>query len=233
MNPFKSNFEHFIIYKPKDIVSGDFYWMEKIGSQTILALSDCTGHGVPGSFMSLLGINLLNSIIHEGQFTDPGKILNELDRRLIDILPKGKGINLVNDGMEITICVLDDKSNELSFACAGSRFLIQSEGQFTMFKGDNKHIGDPPYIGFESYKTSFTTLNDEDQLYLFTDGFQDQFGGSEGNKYMVKNLKDFLLNFQHENLAKQNELLKTEFESWMEKGKTDQIDDVCIVGIKI
>ena len=109
--------ESFILYKPKDVVAGDFYWMEKIGSQTILALSDCTGHGVPGSFMSLLGINLLNSIIHEGQFTDPGKILNELDRRLIDILPKGKGINLVNDGMEITICVLDDKSNFSESAC--------------------------------------------------------------------------------------------------------------------
>jgi len=221
--------EHFIIYKPKDIVSGDFYWMEKIGSQTILALSDCTGHGVPGSFMSLLGINLLNSIIHEGQFTDPGKILNELDRRLIDILPKGKGINLVNDGMEITICVLDDKSNELSFACAGSRFLIQSEGQFTMFKGDNKHIGDPPYIGFESYKTSFTTLNDEDQLYLFTDGFQDQFGGENDKKFSFRKL---LVSFEENAklpLHQQKSTLENDFDKWI--GQNDQTDDVTILSI--
>jgi PAS domain S-box-containing protein len=221
--------EHFIIYKPKDIVSGDFYWMEKIENKVIVALADCTGHGVPGSFMTLLGINLLNSIVHEEQISDPGQILNELDKRLIEILPRGKGKNKVNDGMEITVCVIDDSTNEMAFACAGSRFLIYSNEEFTMFKGDNKHIGDVNVNGFTTYSTNFAELNPNDQLYLFTDGFQDQFGGPNDKKYSFRRMLELFEGNKEESLYEQQTVIEEAFDSWI--GQGDQTDDLSVISI--
>lgn len=227
---FASSFrEHFIIFKPKDIVSGDFYWMHKAGNISIVALADCTGHGVPGSFMTLLGINLLNSIVQEEGITDPGMILSEVDRRLIEILPReSKGSNM-NDGMELTVCVFNEDSRQLSFGCAGSRFLIFRHGEFTMFKGDNKHIGDKAQPGFESYQTNFTEFEGDDQLYLFTDGFQDQFGGPKDKKYSFRRFLE-LLETNHElPLFEQRELIEREFDEWI--GNGEQTDDLTLISI--
>lgn len=222
--------EYFIIYKPKDIVSGDFYWMEKIGNKTILALADCTGHGVPGSFMTLLGINLLNSIVLEGRISDPGDILNEIDKRLVDVLPRGTGDMAINDGMEITICVIDDKTNELAYACAGSRFLIYEDNAFTMLKGDNKHIGDESTENFSSYSTHYTPFSAENQLYLFSDGFQDQFGGTNDKKFSFRRILELLESKVDLPLVKQRIDIEHEFDDWT--GSENQTDDVTIISIK-
>lgn len=222
--------EHFIIYKPKDIVSGDFYWLETIGDITVLALADCTGHGVPGSFMTLLGINLLNSIVKENRITDPGKILDELDKRLVDILPRNENQNSLNDGMEITICAIDENSDEMAYACAGSRFLIHSDDTFTMFKGDNKHIGDHAPKDFKMHSTHYTRFTSDDYLYLFTDGVQDQFGGANDKKFtfrrvltMLENNVDFALPDQRKNIEKK-------LNNWI--GKSEQTDDITLMAIK-
>jgi len=228
---FTSNFkEYFIIYRPKDIVSGDFYWMEKIGNKTVLALADCTGHGVPGSFMTLLGINLLNSIVLENQITDPGDILNELDKRLIDVLPRGAGDTAINDGMEITICVLDDQTDELAYSCAGSRFLVFEETAFTMLKGDNKHIGDEPTTDFQRYSTHYTPFTSENNLYLFSDGFQDQFGGPNDKKFSFRRILEIFEDKVNLPLIKQRVDIEHEFNDWI--GTTEQTDDVTIISIK-
>jgi PAS domain S-box-containing protein len=222
--------EYFIIFKPKDIVSGDFYWMEKIESKTFLVLGDCTGHGVPGSFMTLLGINLLNSIILEGRMTDPGDILNEMDKRLIDVLPRGSGDTEINDGMELTLCVLDDTTDEIAFGCAGSRFLIYEDASFTMLKGDNKHIGDAPTTGFQGYSTHYTPFLPENQLYLFSDGFQDQFGGPNDKKFSFRRILELLEMNVELPLVKQRHEFEEDFNAWIATG--NQTDDVTIISIK-
>lgn len=221
--------EHFIIYKPKDIVSGDFYWMHKRENTTVLALADCTGHGVPGSFMTLLGINLLNTIVQEEGITDPGQILAEMDARLVEILPRNNKENKVNDGMEITVCLFNDDSDEMSFACAGSRFLIFRNGEFTMYKGDIKHIGDKPQTGFTGYQTNFTEVGSDDQLYLFTDGFQDQFGGPDDKKYLFRRFLELLESNNSAPLHEQREIIEQEFDEWI--GNGEQTDDITLVSI--
>ncbi|GAB5416443.1 MAG: hypothetical protein Crog4KO_09700 [Crocinitomicaceae bacterium] len=228
---FTSGFrEHFIIYKPRDIVSGDFYWMESIGDTTVLALGDCTGHGVPGAFMTLLGINLLNSIVKENRILDPGKILDELDKRLVDILPRSLNQNSLNDGMEMTICAIDETKEEMAFACAGSRFLIYSEETFTMLKGDNKHIGDRPPEDFKFYSTHYTTFNHNDAAYLFSDGLQDQFGGDNDKKFTFRRVLSMLEENAPLPLHDQRENIEESINEWV--GTTDQTDDITLISIK-
>lgn len=226
---FTANFkEHFIISKPKDIVSGDFYWMKQIENHTVLVLADCTGHGVPGSFMTLLGFNLLNSIVLEGRTVDPSKILNELDHKLIEYLPKGEGETTVNDGMEVTICVFNNKTNKMTYACAGSRFLVYENNSFTMFKGDNKHIGDvePDFRGYNSY---FKEFQSEFNLFLFTDGFQDQFGGPKDKKYSFRRLIELFEVNINLPLVEQGRIIESDFENWI--GNNQQTDDVTILSV--
>lgn len=222
--------DHFIIYKPKDIVSGDFYWMDDIDDRLILALADCTGHGVPGSFMTLLGMNLLNMIISEDKILDPGKILDRLDERLLEILPRGEYDSQISDGMEITICSIDKKSGEMMFACAGSRFLMYKKGEFTMFKGDTKHIGDIHHDGFQSFQTNYTTFDNDDQLILFTDGFQDQFGGPNDKKYSFRRLLELFDEAIHEPLGRQKEIIEEEFDNWI--GHGEQTDDLTVISLR-
>ena len=221
--------EHFIFSKAKDIVSGDFYWMQKIQKTTVLVVADCTGHGVPGSFMTLLGFNLLNSIVLENGLVNPSNILNELDKKLKEYLPKGEGENTVNDGMEVTVCVFDDLKNELSYACAGSRFLVCEKGVFTMFKGDNKHIGDTE-DSFIAYNTHYANFTSDFSLFLFTDGFQDQFGGSNDKKYSFRRLLELLESNMNLPLSEQRKMIEDSFDRWI--GKNEQTDDVTIISVK-
>lgn len=228
---FASGFsEHFIIYKPKDIVSGDFYWLATIEDTTILVLADCTGHGVPGSFMTLLGINLLNSIVNENRILDPGKILDELDKKLVDILPRNPNVNSLNDGMEITVCAINQNTDEMAFACAGSRFLIYTDDSFTMLKGDNKHIGDRPPQDFKYYSTHYTQLTSDDLLYLFTDGLQDQFGGKLDKKFTFRRVLTMLEKNAPLPLPDQRVNIEKRLSGWI--GNSEQTDDITILSIK-
>lgn len=228
---FASGFrEHFIVYKPKDIVSGDFYWMETIGETTVFALGDCTGHGVPGAFMTLLGINLMNSIVKENNILDPGKILDELDKRLLDILPRNSNRNSLNDGMEMTICAINESSDQMAYACAGSRFLIHSEDTFTMFKGDNKHIGDSAPDDFQFYSSHYTNFTHNDLVYLFSDGLQDQFGGDNDKKFTFRRVLEMLETNANLPLPDQRKNIEKTIGDWI--GKSDQTDDITLISIK-
>ncbi len=228
---FKKSFDEFFIFsRAKDIVSGDFYWMENVGGKTVLVLGDCTGHGVPGSFMTLLGFNLLNTTVLENRIIDPGQILNRIDEKLIKYLPKGKGDNLVNDAMELTVCVFNEERNELSYACAGSRFLIYENNSFTLYKGDNKHIGDIEE-NFPGYNTHFSTLENDSILYLFSDGFQDQFGGVKDKKFSFRRLIELFESNINLPLKEQQLLIMEAFDQWI--GDTEQTDDVTVLAVKI
>ena len=221
--------EHFIISKPKNIVSGDFYWMEKVDNKTVLVMADCTGHGVPGSFMTLLGFNLLNTIVLEGREVNPSKILTKLDKKLQGYLPKGEGETAVNDGMEITICVFEDNSNEMAYACAGSRFLVFEKEDFTMFKGDNKHIGDFEH-NFTGYNTHYANFENSYNLFLITDGFQDQFGGPKDKKFSFRRLLELLESNINLPLKEQRKMIENDFDQWI--GDNEQTDDVSILSIR-
>lgn len=220
----------FIIYKPRDIVSGDFYWMERIGDITVFSLSDCTGHGVPGSFMSLLGINLLNSIVLENKLLEPAKILDELDKKLIHVLPRGNGENKVNDGMEITICAYNHKTKELSYALAGGKFVLLQNGELNVLKGDSKHIGDYRDEVIFKYKEDKITLNEEDTIYLLSDGFQDQFGGPRNKKFNFKKMRLIFEENQNKPLLDQKETLERAFIDWI--AEYEQTDDVSVIALK-
>ena len=222
--------EHFITYKPKDIVSGDFYWMETIGKTTVLAVGDCTGHGVPGAFMTLLGINLLNSIVKENRILDPAKILDELDKRLVDILPRSMTQNSLNDGIEMTVCAMEENRDELAYACAGSRFLIYSNNSFTMLKGDNKHIGDRIPDDFKFYGTHYTPYSSSDLIYLFTDGLQDQFGGENDKKFSFRRVLEMLEKHAQLPLPDQRVEIEKTINSWI--GNKQQTDDITLISIK-
>ena len=230
-NQFDKSFEESaVFFKPKDIVSGDFYWMEKINHFTIFALGDCTGHGVPGSFMTLLGINLLNSIVLENQTTSPREILNQLDEKLRKVLPRGLGDNKVNDGMEITVCSFNHETNQLIYACAGSRFIIYKDGVFTVCKINNKHIGDSRDSFVNGYDEQSLILNKDDIVYLLTDGFQDQFGGERNKKFNFKRILTILEANIDQSLEDQRNRLEIEFSDW--KGDYEQTDDVAFIALK-
>lgn len=221
--------DHFIMFSPKDIVSGDFYWMQKIDDKLVLVLGDCTGHGVPGAFMTLLGINLLNNIVLEARLTEPGMILNELDQRLEEyfgVTDKAK----MSDGMELTICVMCDNKEEIAYACAGSKFLIHSDDGFTLFKGNTEHIGDRKRSNFKGYVTQYTNLKEKDTVYLFSDGFQDQFGGPKNKKHSFRRMLDLFEANVNLSLDDQRMMIEAEFDQWMLN--QPQTDDVTVIGIR-
>lgn len=223
--------EHFILFKPKDIVSGDFYWLNEIDNKTIIVCSDCTGHGVPGSFMTLLGINILNQIILEAKITKAGEIFNELDKRLIEVLPRD-GQNRIKDGMEAVVCVFDHNNETVEYACAGGRFVVtDDENQdITVYKSDSKHIGDLPETENFSYQTKQINLNQNQILYLFSDGYPDQFGGEKNKKLTIKKFLALLDALTPQDLDEQNEIFREHLTAWI--GDQPQTDDITLIALK-
>lgn len=222
--------ESFVLFKPKDIVSGDFYWTKQIGHSIVVVIGDSTGHGVPGAFMSLLGINLLNTIVHENQLLNPGRTLDEIDIKLREALPRHIDGNVVNDGMEMTMCVINTKNDTMVYACAGSKILMHNGTNFNLYKGDYKHIGDERSEEFNGYVTHHTRFDENSTLYLFTDGFQDQFGGRKEKKFSIRRLLEMFDDNIRLPLGEQAKMINEEFETW--KGDEPQTDDVTIIGIR-
>ena len=222
--------ESFVIYRPKDIVSGDFYWTQRIENKTILALGDCTGHGVPGAFMTLLGINLLNSIIIENRIHEASEVLNQMDQRLIEALNSTQNADNIKDGMEMTILVYDHTTSNLQYACAGSRFLIYEGTSFNMFKGDVKHIGDAEFPDFKQYISHSIKLDPDSTIYLLTDGFQDQFGGNRDKKFSFRRVLETFEENMRLPLSEQKKMIEEEFDRWRQD--VEQTDDVTIIGLR-
>lgn len=221
--------QFFILFKPKDIVSGDFYWASKIDHQVIIAAVDCTGHGVPGAFMSMLGVTYLNKIINEEGITTPSQILNRL-REYIVMSLKQKGITgEVKEGMDMALCTINYETNILQYAGAMNPMLLIKNDEMCVIKADNM----PVSISMEMAPFTNNTfqLNQGDSFYIFSDGFPDQFGGPKNRKFMSKNFREKIFEFRQETMNNQKKLLDQTFEDW--KGSGDQIDDVLVIGVRI
>ncbi|MGZ3921457.1 MAG: tetratricopeptide repeat protein [Bacteroidia bacterium] len=231
----------FVLYKPKDIVSGDFYWIEEVKqnnkSQILVAAVDCTGHGVPGAFMSIVGHNLLNQAVNEHHKTKPSDILNEVNIGLSETLRQKLEESVVRDGMDIALCSLEEKCSgkyTLQFSGANNPVWIIKANDPTKvieLKGDKFPIG--IFVGEELHQ--FTTreieLEKGDTLYIFTDGYADQFGGAKGKKFKYKPLQELVLSIQAKDMKEQHDILNTSLHEW--KGHLEQVDDVLVIGIRV
>ncbi|WP_291726438.1 PAS domain-containing protein [Bernardetia sp.] len=230
----------FIFFEPKDIVSGDFYWYEKIDdSRKIAIVGDCTGHGVPGAFMSLLGTTILNEIILQRQITTPSKILDELQKEIRHILKQDTTGN--RDGMDIAVVVIDEAVGMMEFAGAKNPLVYihkrrkrgGSEANLTVIKADPFSIGGRKSKVLEStYTNHIINLEDVDALYLYSDGYQDQFGGENGNKFMSKNFRKLLYDTHSTSMHHQRVALKRKLMNWIGT-EYEQIDDICVMGITV
>ncbi len=237
----------FILFEPRDIVSGDFYWFHEQKGKIYIAAVDCTGHGVPGAFVSMLGINHLNHLIKEKGMEDPGEILSALNVAVKEGFYRESAEVTTRDGMDIAMCVWDRSSANggvLKFAGAFRPLLQIGSNELVEYKGDKTPIGGHSRDGFQ-FTTREITVRKNDMIYLFTDGYADQFGGKEnlpagqavlpnrqaGKKFMTKRLKQFLLDHHHLPLAEQKNRLEQNLKEW--QGNNDRIDDVLIIGFKI
>ncbi|NUM50323.1 MAG: SpoIIE family protein phosphatase [Flavobacteriales bacterium] len=219
--------ESFILYKPKDIVAGDFYWMEHKNGKILFAAADCTGHGVPGAMVSVVCNNGLNRSVREHGLTDPGKILDKT--REIVIQEFEKSDEDVKDGMDISLCGLDLNNKTLSWSGANNPLWIIRNNEILEYKADKQPIG--KYAESKPFTTHQIQLGKGDSIYIFTDGYQDQFGGEKGKKFKAAKLRELLLSIQHEPMEKQRELIDQAFEAW--KGSLEQVDDVCVIGVRV
>ncbi len=227
--------ESFILFKPKDIVSGDFYWFTKMDNKTIIAVVDCTGHGIPGAFMSVLGINLLNQIIIEEKNTDVSFILQRLDHKLKkafdysnDLIDEDKR---PFDGMDISICCIDYDTNFLSYAGALRPLYHISKNDFISLEGSHYPIGGMNLESTRKYESQSMNFIKGDKLYLCSDGYADQFGGPNDKKFMTKKFKSTLLKTAKLSMQTQQLELERMFNEW--KGNVEQTDDVLVVGVEL
>lgn len=226
--------EHFVLFRPRDVVSGDFYWMKQIDNYVYFAVADCTGHGVPGAFMSMLGTAFLNEISGDREAFEPGFILDGLRERVKKSLrQKGKD-GEAKDGMDIALIKLNLETRELEFSGAHNPLIIirkDNEGnpELQQVKGDRMPIS--IHVKEKPFSTHKMQVEPEDMLYLFSDGFVDQIGGDKKRKYMSKPFKKFLLDISQKEVGEQRNLLNQELYTWM--GNYDQIDDILVVGIRI
>lgn len=222
--------ENFILYKPKDIVSGDFYWGIRKNNKIIVAAGDCTGHGVPGAFMSMLGHAFLDEIVNTGELTDAAAILNVLRDEIINTLKQKGTAGEARDGMDISLIILDLSAGKLDYAGANNPLYIVRGGKMIKYQADRMPIG-IHFISFTPFINQKIEIKKGDYLYLFSDGFADQFGGPKGKKFMYKPFQDLLLRNHSQPMELQKEILDKTFENW--KGDREQVDDVMVIGIHV
>jgi serine phosphatase RsbU (regulator of sigma subunit)/Tfp pilus assembly protein PilF len=222
--------DSFILFQPKDIVSGDFYWFSGKNDRLVLAAVDCTGHGVPGAMMSILGNNLLASIVDNEGVTDPALILQLMNKRIKESLQNHESNIRANDGMDMALCTLDLNAKRLYYSGACRPLIMVRNGERIEIKGDRRSIG-----GFSDYETEFTVQEIEvmsgDVFYIYSDGYADQFGGTDNRKYMTSRFKKFLFDIHQLPMQKQHESLTLEHAEW--KGSFEQIDDLLVIGFRM
>ncbi len=224
----------FILFKPRDIVSGDFFWIKHVNQYVILAAADCTGHGVPGAFMSLLGISFLNEIVQRREITQANQVLNELRKQIRNSLRQHGQAEESKDGIDMAVCVIDEKNKTLQYSGANNPlYLIRDKNgapELTEFKADRMPVGYYPGR-FKTFTNKDIQLEYGDVFYLFSDGFIDQKGGTEGKKFLSKNFKKLLLEIHEEPMKDQKNILDKTITDWM--GDNAQIDDMLVIGMRV
>jgi len=225
---FSDKLEHFVLYKPLSIVSGDFYWVSSRSNLQVIISADCTGHGVPGAFMSMLGVTLLNEIVNGKNILMPDKIIDNLREGIIRSLRQVAGDDSVKDGMDIAVCVVDFDKNILWYAGANNPLYLVRNGELIHYRADRMPVA--IHYKMEPYTLHRIELQKGDAFYIFSDGFADQFGGPRQRKYMSMQLRANLVEMSGMPMLKQGEQLNRIFEEW--RGDSPQIDDVTIIGVR-
>lgn len=220
----------FVFYEPRDIVSGDFYWFKRTENKLVIAAVDCTGHGVSGAFMSIIGNNLLEDIICKKQVESPNEILKQLHQGVVKVLKQSSRERASRDGMDVALCVIDKNLQQMQFSGALRPLIHIRNGELFRIKSGLSPVG-----GFNGIEASFEAheiqLQKGDAFYIYSDGFADQFGGKKHKKYMTKKFRDFLLSINKYAMTEQGERIADEFFRW--KGELDQVDDVLVIGFEI
>ncbi|HHU35192.1 MAG TPA: DUF4154 domain-containing protein [Bacteroidetes bacterium] len=225
---FSDKLDHFILFKPLSIVSGDFYWFGTEEGKHIIIAADCTGHGVPGAFMSMLGITMLNDIVSNRKIIMPDEILNELRDNIIHSLGQVAEGDSVKDGMDVAVCVVDPEKDILWYAGANSPLYLVRDNELIHYRADKMPVA--IHYRMDPFTRHEIPLKKEDAFYIFSDGYADQFGGPEDKKFMTAQLKKTLVDIVNEPMMKQGEILNEIFETW--KGDSPQIDDVMLIGVR-
>ena len=224
--------ESFVIFEPKDIVSGDFYWFHRIKNKFVFVAVDCTGHGVPGAFMSIVGYYLLNNIIIQNGVTSPADILKQLNRKLKIALKNENPTRQTDDGMDVSLVVLDITSKKLTFAGAFRPLFLRTQNDFVEIKGDKipitSRISGNVMAQFKEWEFD---VEKGDRFYIFTDGITDQFGGKDDKKFLVKRFKQLILDSQSLSMDKQKDIIKQANIEW--RGGNPQVDDILVIGVQI
>jgi serine phosphatase RsbU (regulator of sigma subunit) len=219
--------ESFVLYRPKDIVAGDFYWLERAGDLVFIAAADCTGHGVPGALVSVICSNALNRTVKEFHITEPGKILDKVTELVLETFEKSE--RNVQDGMDISLCCINTVTNEIRWGGAYNPLWYTRNGEMHELEADKQPIG--KYDNPKPFYTHSIKLEKGNTLYFFTDGYADQFGGPKGKKFKYRQLQEILLANSTGSMEEQKALLEGRLDEW--KGDLDQVDDILIVGIKM
>jgi len=216
----------FVFFEPKDVISGDFYWFGNKAGKKVIVLADCTGHGVPGALLSMIGSNILDRIIVGKGITNPGDILYRLDREICRALRTSGDI--VNDGMDVAVCTIDELSNTIEFAGAKQSLIYIRENQLYQVKGDRESIGGKSPNDCTIFTNHELSIDEKTSFYLYSDGICDQFGGESGKKFMIKRLKQFIIENYGFPFSYQKELLKKNLSDW--QGEEERVDDVLVIG---
>ncbi|MGZ4054182.1 MAG: PP2C family protein-serine/threonine phosphatase [Bacteroidia bacterium] len=227
--------DYFVLFKPKDIVSGDFYWHASVKTTppdapsediVVMAAVDCTGHGVPGALMSIIGSTILNQTITNPNVNTPADVLSFLNKEIT------KTLNSIKDGMDMALCVINLDKLELQYAGANNPLYIVRQKQFIEVKPDKQAIGaDTENAEVKVFTNHKIKLEKADSIYLFTDGYADQFGGPNGKKFKYKKFQDLLIEIQDNSMEEQKHILNFHFEQW--RGELEQVDDVLVIGIRV
>ncbi|OFX83940.1 MAG: hypothetical protein A2W99_03720 [Bacteroidetes bacterium GWF2_33_16] len=223
----------FIFYRPKDIVSGDFFWVTKKNNLSFYATVDCTGHGVPGAFMSIVGFNQLNYAIDVRKARTANEILDSLNEGVVETLREKSpdSVSSVKDGMDITLCVIDYKNMKLQFAGANNPLVLIRNNEIIQYKADKFAIGGNFGNELPKFTNNEIDLQSGDVIYTFSDGYADQFGGNDGRKFMVKRFRELLLSIHKDPIEDQASLLENILDEW--RGREEQVDDILVIGVKI
>lgn len=227
---FRNHFkDSFILYKPRDIISGDFYWIGEKKDKVFVVAADCTGHGVPGALMSMIGLEILNKTINDDNIEDPSLILDVLNRALEKTFSREKNLGtIIRDGMDIGLCVIDKKNKTIKYSGAFFPLYLIRENNLIEIKGDKLIIGMNP-SGL-SYTNHDIDIREEDILYIFSDGYVDQFGGNENKKFMYRRFRHLLMTIHSFPVNDQRSILDENIRTWM--GANPQIDDILVIGFK-
>lgn len=222
--------EHFILYQPKDIVSGDFYWVSQHDNKSLFAAVDCTGHGVPGALLSIVGHNAINQSVNEAGITQPSKVLDSMSRIIKNVLNQDKE-NEIRDGMDMALCMFDKTTNTLEYSGANNPLYIISDEKLMVVKPSRMTVGSIEDPDKEFFINHTLQVKKGDCIYIFSDGYVDQFGGNDNKKFKTSRLQELILSINKNSMEEQKKVIHQKLKNW--QGNNEQVDDILVIGVRI